>query len=125
MSKIARLVIINCIHCTYMHRIWLLVVFSSTNMVSSMWKHHYFYTVFLKKPCFLSNAFPIFLYVFPAGNSPKISENSLRIPLNAGDLCDAGAMLVAIVLTAMAGPSQGLLQATPRLTIFDHFLNTY
>ena len=29
-----------------------------------------------------------------------------------GDLCDAGAMVVAIVLTAMAGPSQGLLQAT-------------
>lgn len=28
------------------------------------------------------------------------------------DLCDAGAMVVAIVLTAMAGPSQGLLQVT-------------
>lgn len=28
------------------------------------------------------------------------------------DFCDAGAMVVAIVLTAMAGPSQGLLQVT-------------
>lgn len=28
-----------------------------------------------------------------------------------GDFCDAGAMVVAIVLTAMAGPSEGLLQA--------------
>ena len=32
---------------------------------------------------------------------------------DSGDFCDAGAMVVAIVLTAMAGPSQGLLQVQP------------
>ena len=32
-------------------------------------------------------------------------------PFAGSDICDAGAMVVAIALTAMAGPSQGMVQA--------------